>query len=58
MFQNLSLGRKIEIPIAISILLGLFAVFVHYQWTLSGLQKEVYETESKVMNQAFQRALD
>jgi methyl-accepting chemotaxis protein len=55
---NLSIGRKIHIPLVVSIVLGIVIVMANYFYSISEMRKDVYTTQSKTLRVLFEESLE
>jgi len=47
MFQNISISKKVHIPLIASIVLGFLIIIVNYIYSMDEMQKDVYNTQDK-----------
>ena len=45
MLQNLSISKKIHIPLISSILVGLFVIMINYFYSIQDMEDNIYKTD-------------
>lgn len=54
---NLSISKKIHIPLILSIVIGMGIVLVNYFYSIADMEEEVYKTQSKNLRSIYSEAL-
>ena len=55
--KNLSISKKVHIPLIASIVIGFFIIIVNYIISLNSMKKEVYTSEATALHQAYAKAM-
>ena len=56
-FSNISISKKIHIPLVISILIGFVIIVVNYFYSIDEMKNDVYESESKSLRLTYTQAI-
>ncbi|MCD4668427.1 MAG: CZB domain-containing protein [Sulfurimonas sp.] len=56
-FSNISISKKIHIPLVISILIGFVIIVVNYFYSIDEMKNDVYESESKSLRLTYIQAI-
>ena len=56
-FSNISISKKIHIPLVISILVGFAVIVVNYFYSIDEMKNDVYESESKSLRLTYTQAI-
>ena len=57
MFSNMSISKKIHIPLIVSILLGFLIIVGNYFYSIDGMKKDVYESEMKSLRLVYNNSI-
>jgi len=55
--SNLSISKKIHIPLIVSILVGFLIIFMNYLYSVKEMNTQVYDTQSKSLHSIYDEAL-
>ena len=55
--SNLSIGKKIHVPLVISILIGFVIIMVNYFYSITEMKKDVYTSEAKALRSVYREAI-
>ena len=55
--KNLSISKKIHIPLILSICVGIVIVLVNFFYSIADMEKDVYNTESKNLRSMYSEAM-
>lgn len=55
--SNLSIGKKIHIPLVVSILIGFAIIMVNYFYSIAEMKKDVYTSEAKALRSVYKEAI-
>ncbi|WP_373069968.1 methyl-accepting chemotaxis protein [Sulfurimonas sp.] len=58
MFANLSISKKIHIPLILSIIIGFVIIIINYFISIAEMKKDVYESQNKSLKMVYQELID
>ncbi|QFR49406.1 HAMP domain-containing protein [Sulfurimonas lithotrophica] len=58
MFSNMSIGKKIHIPLILSIIIGFVIVIGNYFFSIKEMKEDVYSNQSKSLKLVYQKYMD
>ena len=57
MFDKLSIGKKVHIPLIVSIVFGFVVVIVNYIYSIDGMKKNMYAQQDKLLRSTYSEAI-
>lgn len=57
MFNDLSIGKKIHIPLIASIIFGFVVILVNYYYSMQDMKENVYKTQEKILRSSYKEAI-
>jgi len=58
MFNNLSISKKIHIPLVASIIFGFVVILVNYYYSMQDMKDNVYEAQDKTLRSSYKEAVN
>ncbi|EQB35366.1 hypothetical protein M947_08775 [Sulfurimonas hongkongensis] len=58
MFNNLSIGKKIYIPLIASIVFGFIVILVNYYYSMRDMKDNVYKNQEKTLRSSYKEAIN
>jgi len=56
--KSMSIGKKIHVPLIVSIIIGFIIVIANYFYTAEGIEKDLYKSQDKSLRLVFNEAMD
>ena len=57
MFNDLSISKKIHIPLIISVIFGFFIILVNYYYSMQDMKDNVYSSQEKTLRYSYKEAI-
>jgi len=58
MFYNMSISKKVHLPLILSIIVGFVVIIANYFYSMDEIKKDVYSSEYKSLKMAYQKSID